>query len=341
MTPTRILILSDGRPGHFNLSEGIALAIGRLRPAAVARVEVRRGRWPGPVLAAATNLGAAPRLVLERVYGLDPASLPAADVVVSAGAQTLAANVAAARHLGVPNIFYGSLRQFRAQDFALALTSYAHHVRHPRQAMALKPAAFDPDSMRAAGPLGDGRPLLGLVVGGTAGGFDYTADDWGRIAALVTGIAASSTAGFVVSNSRRTPAMASDLFAGLAAERPHVVRHFIDVRQPSPAPLSSLLAQAEAVLVTADSSSMVSEAVWARRPVLALMPAHARLEDNERAYRDWLAGQGWLATARLDTLDATAALAKLSGLTPIRDNPLDGLARLIAEKVPALRGCSM
>lgn len=337
MTPTRILILSDGRPGHFNLSEGIALAIGRLRPVVVERVQVRRGRWPGPVLAAATNLGIAPGAVLRRVYGLDPASLPAADVVVSAGAETLAANVAVARLMRVPNIVYGSLRQFRAQDFALALTSYAHHVRHPRQAAALKPAAFDPDTLTAAAPRGDGRRVLGLVVGGKTGGFDYRTEDWQRLAALVTGIAASGATRFVVSNSRRTPAQASDLFAGLATERPDVVSRFIDVRQPSPAPLSSLLAESEAVLVTADSSSMVSEAIWARLPVLALMPGHARLEDNERAYRDWLGAQGWMASADLDTLDAAAALAQLSKLTPIRGNPLDELARLIAEKIPALR----
>lgn len=336
MTSTRILILSDGRPGHFNLSEGIAAAIGRLRPVAIERVQVRRGRWPGPVLAAATRLGLAPGLVLRRVYGLDPAALPDCDVVVSAGAETLAANIAAARLLAVPNIFYGSLRQFRAGDFALALTSYAHHVRHPRQAAALKPAAFDPDTLRAAGPRGHGRRVLGLVVGGNAGGFDYRSEDWQRLAGLVTGIAACGAASFVVSNSRRTPAEASDLFAHLAADRPDVVTRFIDVRQPSPAPLSSLLAEAEAVLVTADSSSMVSEAIWARLPVLALMPGHARLEDNERAYRDWLSAQGWMASADLDTLDAAAALAKLSGLTPIRGNPLDDLARLIAERIPSL-----
>src|SRR5262245_53604138 len=51
MSPTRILILSDGRPGHYNLSEGIAAAIERLGPAETARVDVRRGRWPGAVLA--------------------------------------------------------------------------------------------------------------------------------------------------------------------------------------------------------------------------------------------------------------------------------------------------
>lgn len=335
MTPTRILVLSDGRPGHFNLSEGIALAVGRLRPVEVVRLGVRRGRWPGPVLAAATNLGLPPGAVLQRVYGLDPATLPAADVVVSAGAETLAANVAAARLLGIPNIFYGSLRQFRPADFALALTSYAHHVRHARQAAALKPAAFDPDTL-APGPRDDRLRTLGLVVGGTAGGFDYRLEDWQRLVALVSEIARRGSASFVMSNSRRTPAEASDLFAGLAAARPDVIARFIDVRQTSPAPLSSLLAEAEAVLVTADSSSMVSEAIWARRPVLALMPGHARLGDDEQAYRDWLAAQGWMATADLDTLDAATALERLSALTPIRENPLDALARLIAERIPSL-----
>lgn len=336
MTPTRVLILSDGRPGHFNLSEGIALAIGRQRPVEIARVEVRRGRWPGAVLAAAINLGIAPGVMLRRVFGLDAQALARADIVVSAGAETLAANIALARVLQVPNIFYGSLRQFRPQDFALALTSYAHHVRHPHQAVVLKPAAFDPDPLGRPHPSQASRRTLGLVVGGTARGFDYTTEDWLRLVALVTQIAGSSESRFVVSNSRRTPAGASDLLAQLAAERPEVVAQFIDVRQRSPSSLSSLLAQADAVLVTADSSSMVSEVIWARRPVLALMPGHARLEADEQSYRDWLARQGWMATATLDALDAATAHALLAGLTPIRDNPLDDLARLLSERIPLL-----
>ena len=64
-----------------------------------------------------------PRAVLRLGYGLNASRLRGADIVVSAGGDTLAANAAAARLLGVPNIFYGSLRRFKPEDFSLVLTS--------------------------------------------------------------------------------------------------------------------------------------------------------------------------------------------------------------------------
>src|SRR5262245_46573612 len=112
MSATRILILSDGRPGHYNLSEGIAAAIERLGPAATTRVDVRRGRWSGAVLAGLVRAGLPARTMLALVYGLDDRELSPADVIVSAGAETLAASAWLARLRAVPNVFYGSLRLF-------------------------------------------------------------------------------------------------------------------------------------------------------------------------------------------------------------------------------------
>src|SRR5262245_47915202 len=113
-SPLHVLLLSDGRPGHSNLSEGIAAAVARRRTIEIHRIEVRRGRWPGRVAAALANAKVPPHRILRHVYKQDADTLPHADLIISAGAETLAANVAAARLKGIPNIFYGSLRQFRS-----------------------------------------------------------------------------------------------------------------------------------------------------------------------------------------------------------------------------------
>ncbi|MBX9758619.1 MAG: hypothetical protein K2Y29_07555, partial [Beijerinckiaceae bacterium] len=41
----RILILSDGRPGHYRQSEAIAAAVARKRPVELVRVEVRLAKF--------------------------------------------------------------------------------------------------------------------------------------------------------------------------------------------------------------------------------------------------------------------------------------------------------
>ena len=166
----KLLLLSDGRPGHANLSEGIVAALARNRLATIERMDVSRGRWPGPVAALSTRSILPDERILSMIYGIEPATLPAADIVVSAGSETLAANICVARLLGAQNVFYGSLRQYRASDFTLVLTSYAQSVKAPNIVQAMKPSALDPDTIPLV-QFEQSPRRLGLLIGGPQTGF--------------------------------------------------------------------------------------------------------------------------------------------------------------------------
>ena len=74
------------------------------------------------------------RHVLRLGYGMRAAELPPADVVVSAGGETLAANAAAAKALGAANIFCGRLRRLAPEHVVLVLVtldSLAEHAQPP------------------------------------------------------------------------------------------------------------------------------------------------------------------------------------------------------------------
>ena len=227
MSVLRILILSDQRPGHYHLSEGIASALASRFQVKVNRLSVRRGRWPGAVLAGFVNAGIAPSLVLSRVYGVSPRAIPEADLVVSAGAETLAANAAVARLRGVPNIFYGSLRYFSHRHFSLVLTSYQRQVRHHNQVMVLKPSAVtaaaspldDLACNRAVGLSQSGRFSAGqtvaLLVGGDGGGASYGREDWFRLEEFIAAARRDLGVRWQVTNSRRTPDDVSDRLAAM------------------------------------------------------------------------------------------------------------------------------
>lgn len=111
------LLISDNRPGHYHLSDGVVGALRRLRPVRVVRMVVHR-RCSGRLSAWLSNLRFSPEALLRLAYGLAPSRIPSADIVVSAGAETLAASAAIARLNEVPNIFCGSLRRFHHESFA-------------------------------------------------------------------------------------------------------------------------------------------------------------------------------------------------------------------------------
>ena len=333
MAELNALLLSDGKPGHYRLAEGIAAAIARRRAITLTRLDVTRPGWlPARALCALTNRAATaayvPRL-LE--LGLHP--VPACDLVVSGGGDTLAANILLARAYGCINIFYGSLRRYRPSDFSLVLTSYAANAARPNHAFAMKPSAFDPDGLglRRLNALPD--VTLGLLIGGDSGTVRYFDADWDRMLALLAH--APQAPRLIASNSRRTPPSVSDRIAALATHAAGRLR-FIDVRQEGAAPLTQLLAASDVVAVTVDSSSMISEAIWARRPVVALAPRRAGLPALEQGYRDGLSRAGWLGSIALADGTTDAIIAAARALTPLQDNPLDQLAGLLASRLPAL-----
>jgi mitochondrial fission protein ELM1 len=327
MPPLNLLLISDGRPGHYRLAEGIVAGLARLRAINVQRLEVRR-RWLTPTrsLAWLMNAGLKPTQVLKLGYDIDARSLPDADIIVSAGGDTLAANVAATRLLGALNIFYGSLRRYEADDFALSLSSY----ERPGQVMALKPSAFDPDTLPPA------PAFAGLIIGGDTPDILYRPEDWQRLATYLSATYAYSGTQWIVSNSRRTPDEASRLVAELAAQRGGPIQSFIDVRSAAAGSLVDLFAQCATILCTADSSSMLSESVWARRPVISIRPAAFKLTDAEAGYRLYLEKHGWARQLAIAELAPERVAVIFSEIAPLKENPLDQLAATLKRELPQL-----
>lgn len=336
----RILILSDGRPGHYHLSEGVAAAIARKRPVAVTSVTIARRALASPmVLRAMIGAGLPPGLVLTAGYRL-ATPLPPADLVISAGGHTLAANIAAARHLAVPNIFCGTIRWAPAEAFAAVVSSYEKHSGRPRHIIALKPSRLDPDAnlgARSRRPLSRQAPprTIGLLVGGPSGRFAYQPEEWQHLARLLADVAAKWGTRWVISTSRRTPAAAADLFAGLAGE-PYVA-DVLDFRTAGPGTLARVFSVAEAIVCTADSSTMMSEAVAMRLPVVGVHPIVSDYKGEERDYRAMMEAKGWVRSLALESLDADGLVAALLAVTPMVENPLDHLASALADLVPGLR----
>jgi hypothetical protein len=178
--------------------------------------------------------------------------------------------------------------------------------------------------------------MAGLLVGANTATVRYRDQDWSLLIDFLRKLHASRGARWIVSNSRRTPQRLTGRLARLAAEAQSPVASFIDVRSAGPGTLVPLFASSDAIFATVDSSSMVSEAIWARRPVIAVAPVATRLSDAEQEYRAFLEAQGWLRTIAISDLTVERVLAALSEMKPLDANPLDLLAATLVERLPGL-----
>lgn len=334
------LILSDGKPGHYHLAEGVIAALRRRRPVVERRLEVEARRLPPPrVLAVAYARGVLSAAAALRLgYGIDAAAIGRPSLVVSAGGDTVLANAAVARLAGAPNIFCGTLRRLRPEHFALIVSSYERHATRPRTIVTLKPNRLDPDTLgRPAGPAGPTpRPkLVGLLLGGDSGLFSYRDDEWQRLLAFARVYALASGARFLVSTSRRTGAHAAAAAARLARD-PTVVARFVDYRDAGPGTLTDIFRDADAILCSEDSSTMISEAVSVRLPVVGAAPEKHAFKPEEAAYRHMLEAKGWCRFLPIAALDVASFDAALAAIVPMTANLADALADEIFARLPQL-----
>jgi mitochondrial fission protein ELM1 len=94
--------------------------------------------------------------------------------------------------------------------------------------------------------------------------------------------------------------------------------------------------KAEVIVCTEDSSTMVSEAVSARLPVVGVAPQAHRFTDEESAYREFLVRNNWCRVLPIAALDPNSFAAALAEIEPIKENPLDALAARLKQRLPAL-----
>ncbi len=341
MSQIRALILSDGRPGHYHLADGVVAAIGRQADVHIERRTIRRRRWvPARILAALIASGTPAARILKLGYGINAGDLPAADLVVSAGGETLAANIAAARDLDAKNVFCGTLRRIAPENFDLVVTSYARFADEPRHIVALKPNGMDPDvlgrpdSIPQFGP-DQPPPVVGLLVGGDSGLFHYDDEEWQTVMDFLEAAHNAHGTRWLVSTSRRTASSLGDTVAEMARTSP-AISAFIDFRSAGPGTLPHLFSNVEAVLCSEDSSTMISEAVCARLPVIGFAPRQHDFKPEEAEYRSFMQDSGWYRSVPLAELTPDRFLDALAAVQPMQENHLDRLATMVRERLPQL-----
>jgi hypothetical protein len=342
--PLNALLLSDGKPGHYHQAEGVIAALARLGPVTTTRLEVRR-RFviPTRTLLQLVNAGAPAVRILQFGYGLPATTLAPADVVVSAGGETLAANAAAAKVLGAANIFCGRLRRLAPEHVGLVLVTLESLAAHANHLVCLPPSPIDVGQARAgrdAPRFGRANPpaRVGVLIGGNSGAFRYRQTDWLQLTGFLRDAHRSQGIRWLATTSRRSGAFIADALAAMAAEPDSGLETFIDFRTAGPGTLAQIFADADAILCTDDSTSMISEAVGACLPVVAIAPDARALEAREAEYRQLLADRGWYRRLPLAQLTPATFLAALEEIAPRTSSARDELAAAIGQRLPMLFG---
>lgn len=331
--PLRILILRDRRPGHFNQSEGVAAALARLAPVTIIRTGATPRRLlPQRVLRRLLARGTISAATMLRLAYREPlAGIARPDIIISAGGATLLANAGLARLCGAANIFSGSLRGLPGAFFSAVLIPYRRFASSPHHIVCLKPSPLDPDRAAPASQ----TPKVAratLLVGGPSGTHHYETAEWRVLVETLPALAAALNWRWTIVTSPRTPAPVRAMVETLCETHSKDFT-LVDYRDAGPGSSFSACLNADTIFVTEDSNSMITEAIVARRPVIALAPHARKLAGDELEYLEGLVASGWLRTVPIASLNEATVRAALGEVTPMRDNHLELLAQALRRKL--------
>ena len=96
--------------------------------------------------------------------------------------------------------------------------------------------------------------------------------------------------------------------------------------------LSDILRHADIVLVSDNSTSMISEAVACHLPTVSFVPNRGKPSRSDVDYRALMRQRGWYSTLSVNQLDDDALLQAAAWCTPLDYDPLDKLADPIVEQ---------
>ena len=140
---------------------------------------------------------------------------------------------------------------------------------------------------------------------------------------------------WIVSTSRRTPSAVGDLIVA-AARVGNAIEQFLDYRKAGPGTLPDVFRRVDAVLCTEDSSTMISEAVCARLPVVGVAPQAHHFKDEEAEYRSLMRDKRWCRFVPIAQIGVPSFGEALSQIRPLTGNHLDELAELLKQRLPEL-----
>lgn len=300
------IVLTDGVAGHERTSAGVLAALSRHREVTPVWLPMLERR---PLSRRLHRVSAAlrePRAWLARNVTFEAALPERADVVVSTGPSTAATNIALARALRARNIYCG-FPKWPALGTTVILTPVPSKARNAL--LAPRPTDIDAADLPAPRSLaGTGPRQIALLVGGESKHYAYTEADMLTLARRLRAILDECPDWSLLAyDSRRTSQDLFDAFAaalGADGSRVRIVR-FAE---------AGLASNAEAfgsdlVLVTADSLSMITEAVASARPTLVLSAPDYVGPKRDRQEIDALVTQNRVARADFDALDRRALLS--------------------------------
>jgi len=292
-----ILVISDNKPGHYNQSLGIAKQL-KDADIKVVNVEHKTKRRDNLLRAIVLLFGwfSLPRWVILRLLkmslkkeSLDKLlSCENIDIVLSTGSSVAAVNLLMGQILSAKTVACSFFSPQSIMAFDLIILPQFLHPRIDRQNVVKvigAPNKITPqliqEKQNELNFLPDKR--VGVLLGGEDPYYTISQQTASRLIDTLLEMAEKNSAKIALTTSRRTPDEVEEIIENRLKENENVdLLITSSIGTNIPAPVGTIFAMSEIIIVTEDSLSMVCEAASSGRKVIILEVDHKTSKTHKR-----------------------------------------------------------
>ena len=309
-----VWILSDGLPGHFNQSYGISEALNAQHTLNISTVDLHlRHKLLRPLMRAIAKKGSDKiiEFFLPIFYNFSlPSNKPA--LIISAGGNSLYANIALSKLKHSINCFSGTLKGYPNHLINIVFTVTPIKQCKNNIVLDLPPAKgsikFKP-GLKITGATGTQekqeapeKKFYALLIGGEGAGYQYQKSDWLKLASEINHIAKKDNIQWLITTSRRTGHETETILADNINKT--IIKQAVWYGVKPEKVVHSFLMRAHKIFCTEDSLSMVSEAIYSEKPVLTLQPEIFSPDENDSHALDQYQNRGFICRSPISQLSA-------------------------------------
>jgi uncharacterized protein len=304
-TPPHILVLSDGKPGHYNQSLGI---IDRLDNAYAETIQIKfKRKWRDNLIRVTMRLLGGIKLpdkIIKAMltWGLDSSSTKSLlttnkfDIILSTGSSVAPINLMLGKLTGTKTVVCTRPSPLGTKHFDLALLpEHSRPRRIPKNVVMTfgVPNRITPESVEKAGTeLSEevsisGNGVIGVLLGGDDPYYRISPDMASGLCDVLSDISKQTDMRIALTTSRRTDPEAEKVIESALQDQPYCCL-FVSARSGGQKNIvSGILGISDVTIVTEDSFSMVCESASSGKKIMILNVERKKgfHPKRERVYR--------------------------------------------------------
>ena len=271
----KILIISDGIPGHFNQSKGVASLLTNKHSAETRIIDLQfRSRYLRGLTTVFSRLlmrfpSSSTAKIISFLYKkIDTTGL---DLIIAAGGKT-APYTAALRILKkIPVIQLGSPRGLHSSLFDALVTVERYYEDSSNIIASITPSIYSPEVCEQAAEHKGLKEHLLFLIGGEGIGYSYKEDEWEDLIKVIKQLHKTTNLPITIVTSRRSDPKVEKKIQSKLQNIPLDYSAWFHQGAKN-FNLAALFGSAKNIFVTEDSAMMISESISSGKPVTTLFP---------------------------------------------------------------------